>query len=178
MRAEDKKTGGGPTGPASREQQRPKPDLPLTARAAAGLAAGVTGVRLHELTCGLRDGEVVTRLRGTHDLIRVGRARGHVDLAASRAQRDPAVLQVLSSVGAIGVVLLLRVAGLDVRNDVTRVRLGLGVLTLLTLTEEGRQRDSGQNTDDENHNEELDEREALLLVVHALAKHPQHLSPP
>ena len=44
----------------------------------------------------LRDREVVTRLRVTDDLIRVGRALGlNVDLTVSGAQRDTAVLQVL-----------------------------------------------------------------------------------
>jgi hypothetical protein len=41
-----------------------------------------------------------------------------------------------------------------------------------------RQRDGGQNTDDQNDNEQLDEREALLPVVDALTKLPQHVSPP
>src|SRR5687767_13822828 len=121
MRVEDKKPGGGPVGPPPGEQHRLMSDLPLTARTAAGLAAGRAGVRLHELTCGLRDGERVAGLGGTDNDVRVGRARGHVDLAASRTERDAAVLQVLSSVGALLVVLLLRVTRLDVRDDVTRV---------------------------------------------------------
>src|SRR5829696_159145 len=66
-------------------------------------------------------------------------------------------------------------AGLHVRNEVTHVGLGLGVLTLLTLTEERRQRDGGQDSDDQNDDEQLDEGKALLPVVNALAKLPQHV---
>ena len=60
------------------------------------------------------------------------------------------------------------------RDDVARVGLGLGVLALLTLTEERGQRDGGEDADDQDDDEELDEREALLPVVNTLAELPQH----
>ena len=60
----------------------------------------------------------------------------------------------------------------------TRLRtldLASEVLTLRPLAEEGRQRDSSQDADDQDDNEQLDEREALLPVVNALAELPQHV---
>ena len=69
-------------------------------------------------------------------------------------------------------------AGLHVGREVTSVRLGSRVLTLLTLTKERRQRDGRQNADDQNHDEQLDEGKTLLPVVDAIAKLPQHVSPP
>jgi hypothetical protein len=65
-----------------------------------------------------------------------------------------------------------------VRHQVASIGLGARVLALVTLTKERRQRDGGQDADDQDYNEELDEREALLLVVNALGKLPQHLFPP
>ena len=69
------------------------------------------------------------------------------------------------SSGAVGVGLLVREARLDLRDGVTSVGLGGGVLALLLLTQEGRQGDRGEDADDQDDDEELDEREALLVVA-------------
>ena len=42
--------------------------------------------------------------------------------------------------------------------------LGLGVLRLAALVEEGRQRDRGKNADDHNDDQKLDEGETLLTL--------------
>src|SRR5262249_31009164 len=56
------------------------------------------------------------------------------------------------------------VARLDLRDGVPRVRLGRRVLRLLLLTEEARQRDRGEDADDQDDDEQLDQREALLVA--------------
>ena len=43
--------------------------------------------------------------------------------------------------------------------------LGLGVLRTGTLTEEGGQGDRGEDADDQNDDQELDEGEALLVLM-------------
>jgi hypothetical protein len=63
-----------------------------------------------------------------------------------------------------GVVLGVGVARLDLRDHVARGRLGLGVLTLRALTEEARQSDRGEDADDQDDDQKLDEREALLVL--------------
>src|SRR5207253_8288057 len=78
---------------------------------------------------------------------------------------------------ALRVILGVSKARLDLGHHVARIRLRRGVLALLLLTEEARQRDRGKNADDQDDNEELDKREALL-VVRAVAQAVQHWSPP
>ena len=56
------------------------------------------------------------------------------------------------------------------RDDVAGVRLGVRVLPLGALAKERRQRDGSQDPDDQDHNEELDKGETLLLVVQTLAE--------
>src|SRR5215213_256619 len=143
--------------------------LPGTAVAAATAARGRAG--LGDAGRRLRVREGVAGLRGTDD--RVGRgALGRDDhrRQGQTAAGDIGLRGVTAHVG-----LSSGEAGLHVRNEVTHVGLGLGVLTLLTLTKERRQRDGGQDSDDQNDDEQLDEGKALLPVVNALAKLPQHV---
>ena len=62
-------------------------------------------------------------------------------------------------------------------DHVARVRLGSGVLTLLTLAEEGRQSDGGEDADDQNDDQELDEGETLLVLA-ALTQLVEHVGEP
>src|SRR5947209_18184069 len=91
-----------------------------------------------------------------------------VDLAvaATDLQTGRVAVEAVADGRALGVVLLGREARLDLRDEVARIRLRRGILALLLLTEEGRQGDRGENADDQHDNEELDEREALLLGPH------------
>ena len=66
---------------------------------------------------------------------------------------------------ALRVVLLVRVARLDLRDGVTGIGLGRRVLALLLLAQERGQSDSGEDADDQDDDQELDEREALLVVA-------------
>jgi hypothetical protein len=59
------------------------------------------------------------------------------------------------------------VEGLDRGARVANGALGLGVLSLHPLGEEGRQRDRGQEPDDQDHDQELDQREAALILESA-----------
>src|SRR3954454_5829190 len=153
------------------------PDAALAAAVAADLDAR-TG---REARRGrLRDREGVVRLRLRRDDIAVragsGAVRDDADLARARRRVDgqASVAELAGRVALVVVTLNVRCARLDLRDGVTRVGLGLRVLALLLLTEEGRQGDRGENADDEDHYEELDEREALLLAVDPLGKLPQH----
>src|SRR3954451_17293543 len=121
----------------------------------------------------LRDREVVVRLRVADDLVRVGRGAGDVHLTGRGANVQAGVRRVR----ALGVVLFVGVAGLDLRHHVARVGLGRGVLTLRTLAEERRQRDRGQDADDQDDNEELDKGETALRC-NSLTDLPQHVGPP
>src|SRR3954449_7260743 len=98
------------------------------------------------------------------------RMRGvvHVDhTAGAGADRQAGRAEVRGRVAG-GVVLLVGVAGLDFRDQVTRVGLGGRVLALRPLAEERRKGDRGQDADDQDYDEELDQREAALLVVETL----------
>src|SRR2546421_611689 len=75
---------------------------------------------------------------------------------------------------ALRVVLRVGEARLHRRDRITCVRLGGGVLALVLLTKEGRQRDRRQDPDDQNDDEELDQGETLL-VLGALAQLLQHV---
>src|SRR3954447_21861332 len=123
----------------------------------------------------LRDRERVGRLRGRDDGVTRAGARGRDrDLTLARADVEAGVAE-LRRRGAVRVVAGgVGGARLDLRDRVTRVRLRLGVLALLLLAEEGRQSDRGKNADDQDHDEKLDEGEALLLAVDPLGKLPQH----
>src|SRR5687767_1933331 len=141
-----------------------------------GTAAALVVVRarLGDGRAGLQVRERGARLRRTDDLVPGGA------LARNRqsAQRKAAAGDVSVRGVAANVRLGRGEARLHVRNEVTHVGLRLGVLTLLTLTKERRQRDGGQDADDQNDDEQLDEGEALLPVMNALAELPQHVSPP
>src|SRR4051794_11442194 len=153
--------------------------LPLVALCVGGLAATLADVvaatRRDTSRVALRDREVRARLRRRgHDVARSGDAGGR-DLTAVGADvearvRESGATAVRVHAGVVGR------ARLDLRHEVASVRLRLRVLTLLLLTEEGRQGDRGKNADDEDHHEELDERKALLLAVDPLGKLPQHVS--
>src|SRR3954447_2923656 len=152
--------------------------LPLVALRVGGLAATLADVvaatRRDTRGVALRDREVRARLRRRgHDVARSGDAGGR-DLTAGGADvearvRERGAAAVRVHAGVVGS------ASLDLRHEVAGVRLRLRVLALLLLAEEGRQGDRGENADDQDHNEELDEREALLLAVDPLGKLPQHL---
>src|SRR5690606_41559425 len=59
------------------------------------------------------------------------------------------------------------------------VGLGRGVLGLVALVEEQRDGDRGEDADDDDADEELDQGEALVLVLrHGLAHTSNHLSAP
>src|SRR3954468_8766161 len=156
--------------------------LPVTARARA-LVGRRAVVRLLELARRLGDGERVVRAtrvrlrRGGDRVARLAR-RVHVHLTGAGAHVETGVGDVGLGVTALRVVLSLREARLDGRNDVSSIGLGGGVLALLTLAEEGRQRDRGEDDDDEDHDQELDQREAPVVVLNTVAEVPQHLSPP
>src|SRR5262249_13649408 len=62
----------------------------------------------------------------------------------------------------------------DLRDGVTSVGLGGGVLALLLLAKERRQGDRGEDADDQDDDEKLDQREARLVI----AQLAQHLDPP
>ena len=102
------------------------------------------------------DGVALGVRRG--DRNRAGARRGDVQAGVAEVGRGL----------ALRVVLLVRVARLDLRDGVTSVRLGVGVLALLLLAQEGRQSDGGEDADDQDDDEELDEREALLRSLRTL----------
>src|SRR3954453_6637946 len=154
--------------------------LPVVALRVGGRLAAALGrarARARRDTRGraLRDRERVGRLRDRHDRVaRAGAGRRDRDLALAGADVEARVAE-LRRGGAVRVVAGgIRATRLDLRDRVARVRLRLGVLALLLLTEEGRQGDRGEDADDQDHDEKLDEREALLLAVDALGKLPQH----
>src|SRR4051812_30865417 len=179
-RLEPGTTRGGPSARPSATTRGRLDGLPVVAlRIRRGLAAALRRAR----ACtgrdaggrALRDRERVGRLRDRHDRVAgAGARRGHRDLALTGTDVEAGVAE-LRRCGAVRVV-----AGgvgatrLDLRDRVTRVGLGLGVLALLLLAQEGRQGNRGKNADDQDHDEKLDEREALLLAVDPLGKLPQH----
>src|SRR4051794_37340864 len=155
--------------------------LPLVALRVGGLAATLADVvaatRGDTSRAALRDREVRPRLRGRrHGVARSTDGRGgHLTTVGADVEarvRESGGAAVRVHAGVVGR------ARLDLRDEIASVRLRLRVLTLLLLTEEGRQGDRGKNADDEDHHEELDEREALLLAVDPLGKLPQHCTPP
>src|SRR5215211_712621 len=151
--------------------------LPVTAGRTSAVALGDARTRSDRRRRQvLLDRERVARLRLRDDGVAVvawGRD-GHLALAA--AEVKAALGHVVAGERA-RVGLLVRVERLDVRDQVTGVRLGARVLALLALTKERRQRDRRQDADDQDDHEELDKGEALLLAVNTLAELPQHVSP-
>src|SRR4051812_14603702 len=138
--------------------------------AAAGLAAAraARGAGAGRRAAGrLGDGEVVRRLRVAHDRVAVDRRTGHLDLALGGPDVEAGGAELGRRVAEL-VVLRVGEARLDVRDQVASIRLGGAVLTLLLLTEEGRQGDRGEDADDQDDDEELDEREPTLLVLEPL----------
>src|SRR3954451_5803060 len=59
-------------------------------------------------------------------------------------------------------------------GDVGGVGLRRRLVRLLLLVQEQRDGDRGENADDDHDDQELDEREALLLLVHGLAEPCEH----
>ena len=57
-------------------------------------------------------------------------------------------------------------------------RLGLGVTSLVPLVEERRNGDRGQESQNEHDDQELDQREAGLVLRHPLSELEEHLVPP
>ena len=55
------------------------------------------------------------------------------------------------------------------------VGLGRRVLGLLALAQEDRDGDGGEDADDDHDDEELDQGEALVLLLHRLANASEHL---
>src|SRR5947209_7029262 len=106
--------------------------LPGAVVLAAALALLVAGAR-RSAVVGLGDREVDPRLRVTDDRV-AGRARSRdLDLALSGTGREPRrrALNVARGVRlARRVVLLVRVARLELRRHVARIRLGVRVLAL------------------------------------------------
>src|SRR5690349_15643568 len=104
---------------------------PLPAGAVAAAVAGArvgAGTRARAVGV-LGDDEVVARLRLRRDDVGLSRARRRADLADGGAVVETGVAEVRGR-DAVRVGLLLRVAGLDLRDEVTGVGLGLTVLTL------------------------------------------------
>ena len=153
-------------GPASRVSgQGSGVVLPGAACLAAAVAGGGAGAGVAARGDAV-DRERVTALRRRrHRERRCGRG-GHRDLAgagavvqARRAERRGGV--------ALGVVLGVREARLDLRDEVTGIGLGRRVLALLLLAEERRESDRGEDADDQDDDQKLDEREALVVALEA-----------
>src|SRR5205814_615596 len=128
----------------------------------------------------LRDQEVAARLRVRRNRVPGGAVVRYVHLAGTGTDVEAGgrAVDLAGCRHTLRVVLLVRVAGLDLRHHVARIGLRRRVLALLLLAEEGRQGDRGKNADDQDDDEELDQREAALLGLNSLAELPQHLTPP
>src|SRR3954454_19286639 len=140
---------GGPGGPPLSKLRR-SAGLPDAGAAGAGLAGALAGAaagtRRRTRGGALRDRVGDTRLRLGHDVVPAGGRRGdgrvrsgrvlHLDLARAAADVQTRVGQ-LSRRIALGVVLGGGEARLDLRDEVARVRLGVRVLALALLAEEG-----------------------------------------
>src|SRR5689334_644159 len=143
--------------------------LPLPIARARALVR--VGARTSDRAARLGDHEFVAR-GGMADHDVAVRAGGLEARLARVGTQDTDLLDVVG-VGA-DVRLVRRVEGLESRDQVARRRLGRRVLSLLTLAEEGRQGDRGQDADDQDHDEELDQREAPLPFMYALTELPRH----
>ena len=108
--------------------------------------------------------EVVARLGGDVERVGVDRRGAGSDGQRSAGAALQRSLDALET-GLVGdVVLVVRVVGLHGGLSLTHRGLGLGVLRTLALAEEGGQSDRGEDADDQDHDQELDEREALLVL--------------
>src|SRR5205807_8056589 len=153
--------------------------LPVAAARATTLARRGAGAgrRATETSLGDHEGVHPTArgLRLGRDGVVRRRGRRGRDLAGAGTDRQTGV----GRARALGVVLLACEARLDLRHEVTGVRLRVRVLALLLLAEEGRQGNRGKDADDQNDDEELDKGKTALLGLNTLAELPQHsLGPP
>src|SRR4051794_7868176 len=132
---------------------------------AAGLAAALVGVvaaAAGGAVGGLRDRERRARLRQRRHRVGAVADGGRLHLTLAGAEREAGSAGVAAARRAVGVVAGgVGRAALALRDEVAGVRLGLRVLALVLLAEEGRQCDRGENADDQDHHEELDEGETL-----------------
>src|SRR4051794_11424727 len=144
--------------------------LPATAREAGTRVRGRARTRARAARAVLADRERVARLRASDDGVAVRVRRSHRHLTRTGADGQTGVARV----GAGRVVLRVGVTRLNLRDHVSCVRLGRGVLALRALAQECGQSDRGQDADDQNDYEELDKGETLLLIVNALTDLPQH----
>src|SRR4051794_12466918 len=158
---------GGPEGPPSPKQLRLRVGLPVVAAGRGGLAAALAVRRAVTRVATARsagDAERVARARVRRHGETGGGGRRNGDLTLAGANVEARGAQLASRV-ALGVVLGVREAGLNVRDEVAGIRLGRCVLALLLLTEERGQGDRGEDADDQDDNEELDERETLFVLA-------------
>src|SRR5436853_379856 len=170
-----KKPRGGPEGPPLEETATGARRLPAAVARATTVAGDGAGTNRRATETTLGDHEGVVRATA----VGLGLGRDGVVAGAGRRNRDLAragtdVQTGVRRAGALLVVLLAGEAGLDLRHHVARVRLGVRVLTLLLLAEEGRQGDRGKDADDQNDDEELDKGKTALLRLNTLAELPQH----
>jgi len=131
--------------------------------AGAGHARAVLDDRVH----------TAARLRVDVDVVAVGVGRGDVHLAGGGPARRQRVLDAVQGGAVSGVGGVVGVVRLLSGGSFTRCALGRRVLALALLVEERRDGDRGQDPDDQDHDQELDEREALLALK-ALAKGVEH----
>src|SRR3954451_14760439 len=163
-------------GPVS-YQVPPGGEAPVDAGGPAAVGRGRAGAR-RGAAARLLDRERVTRLRRRLDRVVVrGRGRDR-DRGLRQVEAGVLALDVVARVATRRVRAVVGVARLELRGHVAGRRLGVGVLALRLLAEEGRKSDGGKDADDENHNEELDEREALLLAAQTLGKLLKHVPGP
>src|SRR3954452_17616495 len=113
------------------------------------------------------DRERVAGLRRRLDRV-LGRRRRAVDRHIGAEVLD------LGRLIAVLVGLVVDEAGLHLRHDVARIGLRRRVLALRALPQERRQGDGGQDADDQDHDQELDQGEALL-VLSALTQLVEHV---
>src|SRR5204862_2090476 len=73
---------------------------------------------------------------------------------------------------------VVRCVRLHCRLSRTVIDLGLSVASLVPLVEERRNRDRGQQAENEHDDQELDERETRLFLGHPLTELEEHLLPP
>src|SRR4051812_28309982 len=154
--------------------------LPVAAGRAGALAGRTAGTGDRAGGRVLRDREGVARLRpGLDDVAGAGQ-RGQLDLAGGRRGRGEGEARgrvrhdAAGGRAAVDVRVLVGEARLDLRDGVTSVGLGRGVVALVALAEEGRQGDGGEDADDQDDDEKLDQGEARLVI----AQLAQHFDPP
>src|SRR3954454_8493295 len=140
--------------------------------AAAGGAAGAGAGARHVAGGVTRDQPMAGRAGLRRDVDRVP-ARAGSDGETGVELLDRRLDELHRGLVGRRVVLVVRVVGLHGGLNGAGTALGLGVLSLLTLVEEGGKRDSGKNADDQNDDQKLDQGETLL-VLGALAELVEH----